>query len=269
MPELPEVEVLIRKLRPQLLNRVVRSVRVERGRTSAPNSPEELRRVLRGATFVNLIRRGKYLLFDLRPRRGTKLIRLVGHLGMSGDMYLQPFDHPLPKHAAAVLELDDRKLVFEDTRYFGRLTLDTSAPEMLGPEPLDAREPPEALARGLKRSSQAVKVKLLDQSLVAGLGNIYVSEALFLAGISPRLPAKRLTRAQIARLWRSIREVLTRAIKTGASFRPGHAGRSCVDERFYVYGRANEPCLRCDKPIKRLVQAARSTFYCVGCQRAA
>ncbi|PWU16548.1 MAG: DNA-formamidopyrimidine glycosylase [Verrucomicrobia bacterium] len=283
MPELPEVEVLVRHLLPQLLSKVVRDVRVQRARTAAPSSPAEVRRALRGATFVNLTRRAKYLLFDLQPKKGSKLVRVLGHLGMTGRMYLLPRACPPPKHAAAVLDLGGEKFVFEDTRYFGRFTLDISAVEKLGPEPLETEEPPGDFARGLKRSSQAVKVKLLDQTLVAGLGNIYASEALFLAGISPRLPARKLTRVQTVQLWKSIRKVLAKAIEVGATIRLAYyetgKGAGLRDtawapaeapspvERFYVYGRAGEACLNCGQGIKRLVQAARSTFYCPNCQR--
>ncbi len=207
MPELPEVEVLVRHLAPRLVGRSILSVNVCRSRVLAPTSIRSLTHTLRGARFVGLRRRAKYLVFNLHsPKRHSEII-LVGHLGMTGRMYLLPCDAPLPKHAAAVLDLDRGKFVFEDTRYFGRLTLDVTALGRLGMEPLEAEFTPERFAEVLKRSAQPIKVKLLDQSAVAGVGNIYASEALFRAGISPSSGArfarffKRPLSAAAACLW--------------------------------------------------------------------
>ncbi len=282
MPELPEVEVLVRHLAPRVIGRTILSVDIRRIRVLAPTSPRTLSSVLRGARFVGLRRRAKYLVFNLHsPSRGTA-ITLVGHLGMTGRMYLLPYDAPLPKHAAVVLDLDRGRFVFEDTRYFGRLTLDVRALEKLGMEPLEAEFTPERFAEALKRSGQPIKVKLLDQSAVAGVGNIYASEALFRAGISPRTQARRLKNEQIKRLWNSIREVLQQAIELGSSLPLAYSGTGAKDglfyfgrapaaadmyeERFRVYDRAGKPCLECGAVIKRFVQAARSTFYCPVCQ---
>ena len=208
---------------------------------------------------------------------------LVGHLGMTGRMYLLPAKTPLPRHAAVVLNLGRENFVFEDTRYFGRLTLDTTALGRLGPEPLDAEFAVAPFARALARSRQAIKVKLLDQSLLAGVGNIYASEALFRAGIAPTLPARRLTRPQVQRLWRAVRAVLREAIACGSTVPLNYAGAGVRDGLFYfgrapgaagfyeerlrVYDRAGRPCPGCGTPIRRRVQAARSTFYCPRCQR--
>ncbi len=208
---------------------------------------------------------------------------LVGHLGMTGRMYLLPRTAPLPRHAAVVLNLDRHRFVFEDTRYFGRLTLDASSPAKLGPEPLGPDFTAEYLTTALKGSRQAIKVKLLDQTLVAGVGNIYASEALFRAGISPRTPANRVTRAQVARLRRAIRRVLAEAIRRGSTVPLNFAGTGVRDELFYygregeegvffaerlmVYDRLGQPCRRCGTRIKRAVQAARSTYFCPACQR--
>ena len=202
---------------------------------------------------------------------------------MTGRMYLQRREAALPRHAAVVLNLGALDFVYEDTRYFGRLTLDQSAVEKLGPEPLTADFTPENFGAALKRSSQAIKAKLLDQSLVAGVGNIYASEALFRAGISPRLAARRLTRMQMDQLRKTVRRVLSEAIKfgstiplnwSGAGKRDGlfyygqpAAEADSYEERLQVYDRKGKPCRHCGTPIKRIVQAARSTFYCPQCQR--
>ena len=182
-----------------------------------------------------------------------------------------------------VLHLGREKFVFEDTRYFGRLGFDTSALRRLGPEPLGKEFTVGRLAQGLSRSRQPIKVKLLDQSLLAGVGNIYASEALFRAGLAPTRPARRLTGVQIKRLWRAIRAVLREAIICGSTVPLNFAGEGASDGLFYfgrapgapdyyeerlqVYDRAGQPCRACAAVIKRRVQAARSTFYCPRCQR--
>ena len=154
-----------------------------------------------GAKFTGLSRRGKYLLFQLNGRTAGERMTLLGHLGMTGRMFLARKAERLPVHAAVVFDLGRENFIYEDTRYFGRLTLDGSATEKLGPEPLSRDFQPATFARALKRSRQAIKIKLLDQMLVAGVGNIYASEALFRARLSPKRAANRLTPGQIERLW--------------------------------------------------------------------
>jgi formamidopyrimidine-DNA glycosylase len=282
MPELPEVEVLVRHLAPLVRNRTIQRALVRRPRVIAPSTAEQFSRKLRGATFVELTRRGKYLLFEMRAAKGQGF-PLIGHLGMTGRMYLLPEKSVLPKHAAVVFELGGENFVFEDTRYFGRMTLDDSAIAALGPEPLGEAFTAEYFQVALRRSTQAIKVKLLDQQLVAGVGNIYASEALFRAGISPRLPARRLKPPQVARLRETIRETLRDAIKRGSTVPLNYSGEGNRDGLFYfgsapdapdfyeerlrVYDRAGKPCRVCGTGIKRIVQAARSTFYCPKCQR--
>ena len=282
MPELPEVEVLVRHLAPMLEGKTIRGVQVRRERVLWPTTEAGLKRELRGAKFVGVIRRGKFLLFTLRRSTGRSTFTLLGHLGMTGRMFLQPVNAPVAKHAAVVLALGKLDFVFEDTRYFGRFTLDTGPIKSLGPEPFGDELTPGYFAEALRRSAQPIKVKLLDQSLVAGVGNIYASEALFDARISPRISARRLTREQIERLRRSIRNVLSAAIVFGSTVPLDWSGASRGDGLFYygqsegvpgvyeerlqVYDRAGQPCPRCGAPIKRIVQAARSTFFCPRCQ---
>jgi formamidopyrimidine-DNA glycosylase len=283
VPELPEVEVLVRHLQPLLQGKIIRTITVRRAKVLAATSPRHFAHALRGAKFVALTRRGKYLLFTLRRLNRKAPLLLVGHLGMTGRMYLLPARAALPKHAAVVLGLGRENFVFEDTRYFGRLTLDAEAMAHLGPEPLEPEFTKEGFHAALSRSSQPIKVRLLDQRLVAGLGNIYASEALFRARISPRIAARRLNRKQITDLWQAIREVLAEAIACGSTVplnftgngKPGglfYFGRApgtpdFYEERLRVYDRAGLPCSECNTPLRRLVQAARSTFYCPRCQR--
>ena len=282
MPELPEVEVLVRHLLPLVRGRTIRAVTVRRARVLAPTSIGQLQRALRGARITGLSRRGKYLAFELRQPGCRAPLILVGHLGMTGRMYLTPRRAPLPKHAAVVLDLGREWFIYEDSRYFGRFTLDTRALSRMGPEPLSEAFTATTFGAALARSRQAIKVKLLDQSLVAGVGNIYASEALFRAGIAPQLAARKLDLPQVKTLRRTIREVLGEAIRFGSTI-PLHHGEKrgsnglfyfglaagAADyyaERLHVYDRKGLPCQRCQTVIRRIVQAARSTFYCPNCQ---
>lgn len=283
MPELPEVEVLVRHLEPLLLNKTVLSVQIHRAKSIRPTAPRQMRDKLVGAKFKSVKRRAKYLLFEMKPSGRARVFTLLGHLGMTGRMYLQSKKTQLPKHAAVVLELGYSNFIFEDTRYFGRLTLDVTPLDSLGPEPFDSDFGGKILRDALSRSTQAIKVKLLDQSVVGGIGNIYASEALFRAGISPRKVARRLTRTQCDALAASVRETLIEAIECGSTVpldfqgagkRDGlfYYGRAVdvsnySEERLLVYDRENEPCCSCGKPIRRIVQSARSTYFCAVCQR--
>lgn len=283
MPELPEVEVLVRHLAARIPGQTIRGVDVHRARSIAPTSLTALRGTIQGATFVGVTRRAKYLLFELQRPRSVESVRLVGHLGMTGRMYLLAAGAALPKHAAVVLQLQKHRFVYEDVRGFGRLTLDDSSLSSLGPEPLGAEFSVESFGAALGTSAQAIKVKLLDQSLVAGIGNIYASESLFRAGISPRLAARRLRRPQIERLYFAIRTVLEEAIASGTTMPLDFTGGTGKDGLFYygsaednsefyqerllVYDRLGKPCHNCQTPIKRILQAARSTFFCPECQR--
>ncbi len=282
MPELPEVEILVRHLRPKLRGQRVLAAKILRPKILRSTPEGDLRRLVCGSVFNGLVRRGKYLLFGLSHPARKKPLLLVGHLGMTGRFFLAAAGTPLPKHTAAVFDLGSGLLVFEDARCFGRLTLDCSAIDKLGPEPLGREFTTAAFARALRRSRQAIKVKLLDQSVVAGVGNIYASEALFRAAIAPTLPACRLNHAEIARLRQAVREVLREAIRCGSTIPLNHSAAGKRDELFYfgtvpgaagqyqerlrVYDREDRPCSACGTQIRRIVQAARSTFFCPRCQ---
>lgn len=282
MPELPEVEVLVRHLAPVMMGRRITSVLVLRPKVVRPDAPSTFGRRLRGATVRSITRRAKYLVFGLRSVGGGSERLLVGHLGMTGRMYVQPGGRPRPKHAAVVLGLDDDEFIFEDTRYFGRLTLDARVLDALGPEPLGPAFTPRGLAAALGRSQQAIKTRLLDQSVVAGVGNIYASEALFDARIHPARAAALLGAPAVRRLHRALRRVLARAIGWGSTVPLNWSGAGGSDGLFYygraagapqgsterlrVYDRADEPCLRCGARVRRMVQGGRSTYYCPRCQ---
>lgn len=273
----------MRHLAPLVRGRRIGVVEVHRSRVVRPDRPGQVCRAIEGARILGLARRAKYLVFRLQSPGGDRELDLIGHLGMTGRMYVQPGSAALPRHCAVALTLGGRRLVFEDTRYFGRLTLDVSVLEGLGPEPLDEAFTPEVLAAGLAGSRQAVKVRLLDQTVVAGVGNIYASEALFRARLSPMRLAGRLKPVEIGRLWEALRSVLDEAIRFGSTvpldwagmggrdglFYYGSApgGGGSYEERLSVYGRDGERCPRCGGGVRRAVQAARSTFWCPGCQR--
>lgn len=281
MPELPEVEILARHLRPRLQGRRIREVEVRRPGSLRETDPREFRRRLAGARFEGLTRRGKYLLFEMGGPKKAPGFRMLGHLGMSGRMYVEPWSVPLAKHAVVVLGLGRERFVFEDTRYFGRMTLDPASLDSLGPEPLGPEFTVDRLGLGLGNSRQAIKVRLMDQGLVAGIGNIYASEALHRARVSPRKMARRLTRTETGRLHTAIREVLAEAIECGSTLPLDYSGKAGggglfyfgsgegnYEERLRVYDREGEPCERCGTSIRKIVQAARSTFFCPACQRA-
>lgn len=282
MPELPEVEVLVRHLAPLVRGKVIRNVVVRRDKVIRPSTAGELQPALRGARIVSVTRRAKFFLIELRKPHSRETFRVIGHLGMTGRVFLAAKCQPLPKHTAVVLDLGRQNLIYEDARYFGRFCLDPSPLLKLGPEPLSAEFTPRAFARDLQRSRQAIKVKLLDQTLVAGIGNIYASEALYCAGISPRRAARSLTSTEAARLRRAIRKVLAEAIRFGSTVPLNFSNRAndglfyhgraegaldYYEERLRVYDRAGKRCCRCGGTIRRIVQAARSTYFCPDCQQ--
>jgi formamidopyrimidine-DNA glycosylase len=292
MPEMPEVEILARHLRPLLRGKRIRSASVRRERATRPTPPREFEKALAGATFKELTRRGKYLLFQFvgsrvgksglqkgRRKSEPAVLTLLGHLGMSGRMFVASKNETLPRHAAVIFDLGDRNFIYEDTRYFGRMTLDLSPLTELGPEASDFS--PETFAAALKGSRQPIKIKLLDQSLIAGVGNIYASEALFRARIPPKLAANQLTPAQSEKLLRAIRDVLDDAIKFGSTvplkttsgksdalFYFDEGGEGYYEERLRVYDREGKACVnKCGARIERITQGARSAYFCPRCQR--
>ncbi|MCD6049054.1 MAG: DNA-formamidopyrimidine glycosylase [Verrucomicrobia bacterium] len=283
MPELPEVEVLVRHLDPLVKGQRIKGVMVRREKVIRPTTPQQLAETLTGATLQGVTRRAKFLLFQLKAKGAKETFPLVAHLGMTGRIFLQAKKDTLPKHAAVVLDLGTNVLVFEDTRYFGRFTLDASPLDALGPEPLTEDFDVAAFSNALKRSSQPIKVKLLDQTLIAGVGNIYASESLFRAGVSPKRRSDKLKSTEVVTLLKAIQEVLAEAIQFGSTIPLDYAGTGKRDGLFYygqpvetpnfyeerllVYDRFEKPCVKCQTLIRRFVQATRSTYFCPKCQR--
>lgn len=269
MPELPEVETIVNQLRPRLRGRRIVAVWVGWERIVDRPPVEVFCRRLRGQTFAVARRRGKFLLFPLQ--NGDTLLV---HLRMTGRLLLQPADARPDRHTHAVLTLDDgQQLHYRDVRKLGRLYLVGDPQGVigdLGPEPLAADFDVSALAARLAGRRARIKSLLLDQRVLAGLGNIYADEALFRAGIHPLRPAGSLTVGEVARLHRAIREVLTQAIEAqGSTFRDyrsaaGQPGR--FQERLRVFRRQDKPCPRCGTPLERIRVGGRGTHFCPRCQ---
>ena len=269
MPELPEVETTVNGLRPVLEGQAITRVTLRRGDLRRP-FPEGLGQRLTGATVTGLGRRAKYGLID--TDRGDTL---VFHLGMSGRWRIDPVEE-LP-HDHVLIETAAHRLALNDPRRFGSLDLVPTAGldawppfAALGPEPLGPDFDADHLARAFEDRIAPVKALLLDQRIVAGLGNIYVCEALYIARIAPMKPAGQIARARLERLVAAIREVLLAAIEAGGSTlrdyaRPdGELGYFAKQWR--VYGREGEPC-ECGGKVARRVDGGRSTFWCLRCQK--
>ncbi|WP_291727977.1 bifunctional DNA-formamidopyrimidine glycosylase/DNA-(apurinic or apyrimidinic site) lyase [Leisingera sp. F5] len=283
MPELPEVETVKRGLAPAMEGAVITNAAVNRPDLRWP-FPERMAERLTGSRVNGLRRRSKYILADLDTDE-TLLI----HLGMSGRMTvsgdpLGQFAHEHPqaeKHDHVVLDMDNgARITFNDPRRFGAMDLlETASAEshkllaVLGPEPLGNDFHEDHLVAAFQGRNTPVKSALLDQGIIAGLGNIYVCEALFRAGISPRRKAGQIAAHRVAALVPIIRKVLQDAIRAGGSslkdFRQASGELGYFQHSFDAYGREGEPCKRggCAGAIARITQSGRSTFYCVKCQR--
>jgi formamidopyrimidine-DNA glycosylase len=291
MPELPEVEVIRQRVAPLLVGRRIREVTTTRDSYLFLTKPARLRRRLAGRTVEALGRRGKYLV--ARLDEGS---RLIVHLGMTGQLFSSQVSSPrllsrtargalspeaqagfLPDvHTHLRLRFEDEgpDLFLRDVRKFGKVLLldhEQSHPRLdrLGVDALEVSG--DALFRATRGRAVAIKSLLLDQAVIAGVGNIYADEALFRGGVSPRRRASRVTRRECAALAQAIRRVLQRSIETGgASIRdyvtPDGADGSFQDER-RIYARTGEPCGSCGTPIRRIALGQRSTHYCPRCQK--
>ena len=283
MPELPEVETVMRGLAPSMEGAVIAKAQINRPDLRWP-FPDRMSERLTGQRVEQLRRRSKYILADLASGE-TLLI----HLGMSGRMLVSGdplgqfvHDHPqAEKHDHVVLGMDNgARITFNDPRRFGAMDLlDTATAEdskllsVLGPEPLGNQFSEDYLTAAFKGKNTPVKSALLDQGIIAGLGNIYVCETLYRAGISPKRKAGQIAGRKVATLVPIIREVLSDAIEAGGSslkdFRSAGGELGYFQHRFDVYDREGDPCKRdgCDGTVARIVQSGRSSFYCPRCQR--
>ena len=294
MPELPEVETIVRTLRPLVTGRRILDAefrsRDSNGALSPalrrifPDSTDEFLDGIRSAWIEGVRRYGKNLIFDLRPANGAgPSRRLLVHLGMTGRLTCENTPEFRSPHTHLVVCLDEPGLVpsavegrwlhYTDIRRFGRLRLvDSSADELgkLGPDPLEISFP--EFAERLRSRRAMLKSLLLDQRFLRGLGNIYADESLFRARIHPTALAAHLTREQARRLHRAIRETLRRAIAAGGSsisdYVDGQGRAGYFQHEHQVYQRTGQPCVRCRCRIQKILIASRSTHFCPRCQRA-
>ncbi len=277
MPELPEVETTRRGIEPHAVGRRIARLTVYDPRLRWP-VPDDVPPRVQGRIIEAVERRSKYLLFRLagrdRPARDT----LVFHFGMTGSLRVYPDAPPRRLHDHVDVLLDDGTLIrYHDPRRFGAMLLvpgsgdDHPLLAHLGPEPLESGFDGDYLWKALRNRSAAIKLALMDNTVVVGVGNIYANEALFHAGIRPTVPARKVSRARIAKLAAAVRTVLAGAIDSGGSTlrdyvdaggRPGQAQLT-----YFVYDREGAPCKACGQPIRMRRLGARASYYCPACQR--
>ena len=276
MPELPEVEHVVRALRPRIVGRQIRATEVRLPKLIGPTSPAFFNRKLKGATITGVSRRGKFILIELDNDRV-----LAVHLRMTGKFLYLSLDDELPKHSHAIFYFDnERRLVFRDQRKFGVMKLvarsrliKAKGISELAPEPFSDDFSVEYLKNIFSRSRRSLKTLLLDQTKILGLGNIYAAEALFRAGVSPFKLATTLSAKRTVDLHQAILAVLRDAISDSSTSRielehPNGFSYGEAFERFWqVYEREGEPCVKCGARIRRLTHSGRSTYWCPRCQR--
>jgi formamidopyrimidine-DNA glycosylase len=276
MPELPEVEHVVRALRPVITGRRILATEVRLPKLIARTTPALFRRKLKGGTITGVSRRGKFILIELN----SDLVLAV-HLRMTGKFLSLAPDDPLPKHAHAIFYLDnDRRLIFCDQRQFGVMKLvartrlvKTKGISELAPEPFGEDFSVVYLKETLARSRRTLKTLLLDQTRVLGLGNIYAAEALFRAGVNPFKSAATLSAKRVERLHQSILDVLGDAISESSTSRinlerlDGFSYGEAFERFWQVYEREGEPCVTCGARIRRVNHGGRSTYWCPKCQR--
>jgi formamidopyrimidine-DNA glycosylase len=271
VPELPEVETTRRGIEPHVVGRRIQRLLVHERRLRWPVDTR-LVGALAGTAIRRAGRRAKYLLIE------TDAGTLILHLGMSGSLRVLPVATPRIAHDHVDIELDSgQTLRFNDPRRFGSLFFTAGDPSLhpllkkLAPEPLEAEFDGKYLWRVTRRRKVAIKQLIMNAALVVGVGNIYASEALFRARIRPRRSARRLKRAECAKLARAIKTTLAMAVKVGGTTLRDYVGADgnpgYFRQKLYVYERAGQPCRVCGKPVKQFTQGQRSTYWCANCQK--
>ncbi|HXN22274.1 MAG TPA: bifunctional DNA-formamidopyrimidine glycosylase/DNA-(apurinic or apyrimidinic site) lyase [Candidatus Dormibacteraeota bacterium] len=274
MPELPEVETLVRGLRRPLVGRRITVVRL--GKTDFMDDPAALQRDVPGCRIEEVTRHGKFIVMRLSPSKASSAAAgLLVHLGMTGHLAVASADEPIVNHTHAFFALDDgRELRYTDSRRFGRMGIfgEVALQKVLAPlghDPLEISRRDFALR--LARRRARIKALLLDQRVLRGVGNIYADESLWRARIHPARLAASLTAKQVAALHVAIGEVLKQAIESRGSsisnFRDAQGQPGEYQLRHRAYGREGKPCFRCRSNIRRILVAGRSSFFCPRCQR--
>ncbi|HEX8734838.1 MAG TPA: bifunctional DNA-formamidopyrimidine glycosylase/DNA-(apurinic or apyrimidinic site) lyase [Pyrinomonadaceae bacterium] len=276
MPELPEVELVAKSLDALVKGRKVIAAELLRERLAPFNPPADFAGRLKDTIITCVHRRGKHVLFEME--NGNTLIT---HLRMTGRFMILPVEREPPKHTHAVLYFaDENRLIFQDQRHFGLMKIvetgnlhETKELKCLAPEPFSDDFTPRYFRATLKTSKRSLKEFLLDQTKVCGLGNIYASEAMFLARVNPQTPANAVSPRKANVLFEKIREILAESIAHGSTL---NVDPENIDGSYYgggfaggwrVYDREKEPCQNCETPISRLVQAGRSSYFCPRCQQ--
>jgi formamidopyrimidine-DNA glycosylase len=270
MPELPEVETTLRGIGPHILHSKVEKVIIRHLKLRWPN-PQHLNRILKGQTLNNITRRAKYLLLTFDT--GTLII----HLGMSGRLSVLPIGTHINKHDHVdILFSNETLLRYTDPRRFGAVLWVNAEPLQhpllinIGVEPLGKEFNPDYLHAQLAKRKLPIKSCLLNSHIVAGIGNIYATEALFIAGIDPRKPAQDVTLAQLKKLVPAIKAILKQAIAKGGTtlkdFLQSDGSKGFFSLELKAYGRADKPCPNCNTILKNIRISARSTVYCTHCQ---
>ena len=290
MPELPEVETIVRGLARRVTGDAIESVWLGEKPEPLKSPAQEIVSALERARIAGVRRVGKHIVFDLsrqsknsRPRKGSRQSLVVSrkqksaagsqfivHLGMTGQLLVARPEAEIERHTHAIVRLESgRELRFVDPRRFGRLSVARHGFDAAGAEPLGAD--PELFARLFHGRKTPIKSALLNQKLLRGVGNIYADESLFRAGVRPRRRAASLTRAELLRLRDALQKVLREAIAAGGSsvsdYVDADGDRGFFQFQHRVYGREGEPCLVCRSHIKRVVISGRSAHYCPKCQR--
>jgi formamidopyrimidine-DNA glycosylase len=269
VPELPEVETIVRAIRPRLVGQTIRDLHCTYAQTLRPHLAAA-RRMVVGRRVADAGRRGKYVVLQLASGAMAGTIAVLIHLRMSGRLAIAAREAPRESHLRLRFGLDDgNELRFVDARKFGRVIVTPRPQEVLdslGVEPLADELTPAALSELIRTRARMLKPLLLDQRVIAGIGNIYADEALHRAGLHPCRNSRSLNSQEVARLHDGIRSALADGIAAnGASIDWVYPG-GAMQEQFRVYGRAGQPCRRCGRRIRRMVVAQRGTHYCPRCQ---
>lgn len=273
MPELPEVETVVRGLNNKIINRIIFKIQTSNHKLRLAY-PKNFAEQLINQKIIKVWRRAKYIICQL-----SNDVCLIMHLGMSGKINIGVQNDNLPKHTHFTLHLDNgESLYFNDPRRFGLITtceysklFEHKLLAHMGAEPLTEELTIDYLLEKFKTRNGPIKTTLMDNKIIVGVGNIYASESLFLARISPLLPAKQLTKVQLTKLILAIKSTLEKAIKLGGStlkdYRNAEDNKGYFQNEFNVYGRDQQNCLLCNEIIVKLNQAGRATYYCIKCQK--
>lgn len=271
MPELPEVETVLQALKPHVVGSTIAKASVLFPVLRLP-LPHNMTELLASKLIINIKRRAKYIMFELEGG-----LTLLVHLGMTGRLTVANLDYLPVKHDHVIISLNDKMLVYNDPRRFGLIDIiETNKIHEhkllcnLGPEPLESEFTAEYLSEVLKNRQIFIKAAIMDGKLLVGVGNIYASEALFMAGISPKRKANTLHLQDCEKLVSSIKKVLHAAINSGGSsirdFVSTDGNKGHFQHHFAVYGKGGKECQICFKPIVKIYQSGRATFFCPNCQ---